>query len=346
MRGNRIKTERETGAGSSVYRKIKEWLYNLQVKLHQALTKNRKPRKNSSLRGKRRSDLIFFCVMLIFPVAQFCIMWIGVNINSILLSFKEYDLETGNYIWIGFQNFVQVIKDFGANRLVKYALKNSVIVYVVSNGATIPISLFFSFYIYKKYPGAGIFKVILFLPTIISGVVTSVTFTYLAERAYPELVEILFGKEVQGLLANKSTTFGALLFSNVFFGLGSQILLYSGAMGNVPDAVIEAAHLDGAGTLREFWHIILPYIFPTLSVFVTIGVAGILTADLALFTYFDVYADPNLYTFGYYMFRGIKTATIVEYPYYAAFGLVLTAVALPCTLIARKLLSKYGPSVD
>lgn len=345
MKNDRIKLEKEK-TGSSIYRKIKDRLYDVQVKIHDTMSKKKKTnRRGGGLHGKRRNDLIFFCVMLILPVTQFCLMWIGVNVNSILLSFKEYDLDTGTYIWVGFDKFINVFQSFSNNQLVKYSLKNSVIVYLVTNGATIPLSLFFSFYIYKKYPFAGLFKVLLFLPTIIAGVVTTVTFTYLVERAYPELVKILFGKEVQGLLANKSTTFGTLLFSAVFFGLGSQILLYSGAMGNVPDAVIEAAHLDGAGTLREFWYIILPYIFPTLSVFVTVGVAGILTADLSLFTYFDVYADPSLYTFGYYMFRGIKTATIVDYPYYAAFGLVLTAIALPATLIARKLLAKFGPSV-
>ena len=47
-------------------------------------------KKKRVLRGKDK-DLIFYTLMMLFPVAQFCVMYIGVNFNSILLAFKKID---------------------------------------------------------------------------------------------------------------------------------------------------------------------------------------------------------------------------------------------------------------
>ena len=75
-------------------------------------------------------------------------------------------------------------------------------------------------------------------------------------------------------------------------------------------------------------------------------VVGIFTNQMNLFTFFDEYADPSLYTFGYYLFRGVKLAEYKDYPYLSAMGLLLTAVAVPLTLFVRWALTKFGPSKD
>ena len=55
-------------------------------------------KKKRVLRGKDK-DLIFYTLMMIFPVVQFAVMYIGVNFNSILLAFKKIDTISGSYEW-------------------------------------------------------------------------------------------------------------------------------------------------------------------------------------------------------------------------------------------------------
>ena len=80
--------------------------------------------------GKRnRNRLIFYCAFLSLPVLQFCIFYIGVNFNSILLAFKSYEYETGAYQWVGFMNFKEVFRDFGSVLYLQASIRNSLMLY-------------------------------------------------------------------------------------------------------------------------------------------------------------------------------------------------------------------------
>ena len=57
-------------------------------------TANKSIKEKKPLIG-RQKDLIFYCLMMIWPVAQFCVFYIGVNFNSILLSFQDIDIVNG-----------------------------------------------------------------------------------------------------------------------------------------------------------------------------------------------------------------------------------------------------------
>ena len=69
-----------------------------------------KNKKESTLQSKKQKDLRFYCLMMAIPILQFCIMWIGVNFNSIILSLKEYDIHM-NITW-SINNFINVVNDF------------------------------------------------------------------------------------------------------------------------------------------------------------------------------------------------------------------------------------------
>ena len=98
--------------------------------------------------------------------------------------------------------------------------------------------------------------------------------------------------------------------------------------------------------MREFVSIVIPLVFPTLRTFLITGITAIFISDMGLFSFYGTGADPSLYTFGYYILRGARTATIAEYPYFATVGVVISLFAIPITLLIRKLLNKFGPSVE
>ena len=92
MRG-KIKTKFKDffSAVGSLGKKLKNSIYELKVKIHNVLHKKQKVRK---IGQRKRNDIIFYCLMLVLPVTQFCIFYIGVNFNSILMSFRAYDYAT------------------------------------------------------------------------------------------------------------------------------------------------------------------------------------------------------------------------------------------------------------
>lgn len=301
--------------------------------------------KKSSQKRKKRSDIIFFSCLVAFPIAQFCIFYLGVNLNSVLLTFKAYDRNSGSYYWTGFDNFKRIFNILSDETILSDALINSLIVYAAGLLVGVTLSLLFSFYIYKKMPGQRFFKIMLFLPSIIPSVVMVIMFKYFTERALPDFFNQMFHLNMGGLLSDH--TFGLLLFYNIWIGFGTGILMYTGAMGNISESIVESCRLEGCPLMHEFFFITLPLIWRTLSTFLIVGIAGLFTNQMNLFTFFGASAEARLWTIGYYLFKDLQGAmSIAEYPRLAAMGVLLTLISVPVTLIVRKLLEKFGPSTD
>lgn len=299
------------------------------------------------LRGKQK-DMIFYCLMLIIPIAQFCIFYIGVNINSILLAFKNVDLIEQTASWT-FGNFKSVWAELiGTTNMLDRA-KTSILSYGIILCVGTPLGLLFSYYIYRKLPLSGAFRVILFLPSIISAIVMVTMFRFFVERAIPAFVNKYFepNEPIAGLLANPDTRFATIMFYNIWIGFGTSVLMYANGMRNISPDVIESAHLDGATGFKEFWHICLPMIFPTISTFLITGLAGIFTNQLNLYSFYGNSAPGNVQTFGYYLYASTKNAVSVsDYSPLSALGIMMTIVVVPLTLGLRYVLEKFGPSED
>lgn len=298
---------------------------------------------------QRRNRKIFYWAILALPVLQFVIFYIGVNFNSILLSLQEIrvNVSGGGYIyeWVGLNNFKESLHALFNEYELTQSFKNSLIAYVFGFIFGTGASLFFSFYIYKKRLLSGTFKVILFLPQIISSVAMVIVFKYFVENAYPSIVNALFGVEVEGLLADQHTAFGTILFYSIWASFGGGILMYLGAMNTISDSVVEAAQIDGITPFKEFFFITLPLIYPTFVTLFVAGLTGIFTNQMNLYTFYADGASKSFYLYGYYLFVNTSLG-LQQYPRMASMGILFTFVVAPITFVARKLLTKFGPSVD
>lgn len=304
-----------------------------------------KTAKKHGFNRKKRKDLIFYCCLLFLPILQFCVFYIGVNANSLLLAFKDY--SDGPAKFVGFDNFERLFYDFKNLPMFEYALQNSFTAYFAGLIFGMSIGLIFSYYIYKKMWGASFFKVVLFAPSIISSMITVILYSYFVNEYIPVVVKDLFDEKIYGLLTNKDTRFATVLFFNIWMGFGGSILMYQGAMHNISESVIEAAQIDGVGPIGEFIRIVLPQIFSTVSVFLLTGLAGIFTNQMQLFAFFGANNEPRFYTIGYYLYYKVQTAmSYAEYPYLSALGLIITACTIPVVLFFRWLFNRIDPMND
>lgn len=281
-----------------------------------------------------------------FPLVQFLVFYIGVNFNSILMAFQRIDIQKDTVEWTvsNIQNAFQMMT--GSPELLS-VLSVSVISYVILTGIGIPLGLFFSYYIYKKLPLSGAFRVILFLPSIMSAIVMATIFQFFVERAIPTAMMQFFDVEMMGLMENPETRFACILFYNILMGFGANVLMYTNSMSGISQEVVEASQLDGASTLQEFLHVTLPMIYPTIAMFIFTGIAGIFTNQLNLFSFYGAAAPGGISTYGYYFYTKTQGAkSIAEYPLLSAMGLFMSAVAVPLTLLVKWLLEKFGPSED
>ena len=305
--------------------------------------------QKKGIQNKRKQDLIFYIIMLAYPVVQFAIFYVGVNVNSLLMAFQEYSQEANDFVFLKgaefFNNFKDVFTSLTTETVFQYAFKNAFISYFVALIFTTGFALVFSYYIFKKYPMHGTMKVVLFTPSVISGIVLVSIFIEFVEVVIPEIYFSLTGNEMLGLISNASTKFGTVLFYCVWMGFGGSILLYVGAMNNISESVIEACKLDGANTIQEVFYIVLPLIYPTFLTFIVCGVGGILTNQMGLYSFYGASATEDIQTFGYWLFRETKFATEYRYPFLATMGILMTAIVAPVTLFVKWGLEKIGPKV-
>ena len=294
----------------------------------------------------------FYIGFMAIPVLQFCIFYIGVNFNSLLLAFKtiKFDGATKQYYTaaFNFDNFINWFADSVNKKELTDALIVSLKTYVITLCVGVPLGLLFAYYIYKKLPGSMFFRFMLFLPSIIASIVLVTIYKYFTDNVVPEFLKI-FNITLGGkLLSNPDTVYGTVMFYNLFVGFGTTVLLYSNKMATISPEIIEAAELDGTNSVQEFFRIVLPQTFSTLSIFLVTGIAGIFINEINNFSFFNYKTNPETTTLGFLMYFRVQKAKNDEsqYPPLAALGIMMSVVAIPLTFAVRWLLNKVGPSED
>lgn len=292
--------------------------------------------------ARNKGDLLFYCLVLVIPLTQIAIFYFGVNFQSILMSFQTYSTNTDTFSWnpqINFQQFINEVKT--TNFWIM--MRDSLVVWLCTQLAGTVLALFFSYYIYKKRTLAKFFKFVLFLPSIIPALLLVFIFRFFMNSAIPAF-NIKDGILPPGLLTNSKTYFWIITAFTVWISFGAQVLVYSGAMDQIPNEILEAGKLDGTNSFTEFTRIVIPYIIPTVSTFVIVGVATIFTNQNNLYSFYGDNLIGTDKTIGYYLYYLVSSSGsgMSKYCYASFLGLVSTCVAVPLTFIVRRLLNKVG----
>lgn len=338
------KTDKEWTWFDKVKRCAGDVVYSLQVKVFELTGQNRKKRKARTAH-KRLKEGVFVHLMLLFPILQFCVFYIGVNINSIIMAFQKYDVSEQEYVFAGWTNFRMIYANFLSSSLFAICLKNSLLSFLWVQLLS-PLVLFFTFFIYKKFIGYRFFKIVLFLPTIISTLIMVTVYKFFCNVGIPWLWEQLFNIKIGGLLSAPNTRYAAVMFYYMWLSFGTLMLMYLGCMNGISESIVESAKLEGATGLQEFFYITFPMIYPTFATLFYTSIAGIFTNQINLYSIWGTDADSSLWTFGYYMYREVSIATESGYPYLATLGLAMTVIVAPLTFFFKWALDKIGPSTE
>lgn len=308
------------------------------------------------LKDKTRAKIdesIFLIAILAIPLIQVIIFYIGVNFNSILLSIQEMDPQTGEFHFLSigniFGNYGEAVKDlFDTNSNVGWILRNAVVNSAIQFAFSIlslVISIIASYFIWKKVPMYGFFQVIVFLPSIISNIVFVLMARYFLENAMPQL----FGIDFNFFAADKQ--FYTILFFGVWLGFATGMVVFLGAMSGIDDELIEYGQLEGLTAFKEFFWVVIPGIFPTITTYIIATLAGYFTNKGHFYSFFGsdttgLFAESN-YTLGYFFFHKVVGQDSSSFfPYASAYGIMFTLILVPLTLFTKRMLEKYGPSAE
>ncbi len=298
-------------------------------------------------KSMQKNKYLFVGSMVFLAVVNFVIFYCAVNVNSIMLAFKEFIgySETGKelyrFSWHNFEILFKQLRDPASDILP--ALKNTIIFFVSNTLVMLPLCYFVSYFLYKKIFGFRVFRVVFFIPSILSAVVLVTVFKEMIKTDGPlSKMLLIFGYKMPSLLTSPLTAKWVIVAYTMWTGFGVNVILYQGAMSRIPDSIIEAGELDGVTSFGELFRIITPMMWPTLSTTIILSLTGIFTASGPILLFTEGKYDT--FTISYWIYSQVTFSKSYEYP--SATGLFFTAIGLPIVLTVRYFINKVYDDVE
>lgn len=284
----------------------------------------------------RNTKKYIFCLIALTPALfNFLFFWCQINISSVSMAFKD---RTG----FGFGNFIRLFDEFqNPYSLISESLKNTMIFFFFGLLVSNPMVFMFAYFLYKKIRGFEYYRFVFYLPCIISSVVMTALVKFMAGPNGPisAVWEFVSGADSPIFFADSDYALGSILIYSLWSGFGSGLIFQTVAMKRIPEGVTEYNRIEGVGMITEITKIIIPLIWPTLSVFLLMSFVGIFNASgpILLFTN----GEYKTYTLAFWIYR--QTVDGVNYEYVSAVGLFFTMIGLPITLIVKFLADRVEP---
>jgi multiple sugar transport system permease protein len=225
-------------------------------------------------RAKRRRTVFFFMA----PALVGFLVFFGYPlIATVYYSFTKYDLINPPQ-FIGFDNYVRM---FTSEPLVGVAAYNTLWLVVILTTCRVLFSLGIASVISRLKSGVGLVRTLCYLPTLAPPAAATLAFVFVFN---PE-----FGPVNRFLWFNSPAMSKPALTLLALWGSGELMIIILAALLDVPTEQYEAAELDGAGSVRKFWHVTLPSISPVLL----FGVVNSIIYALQFFTQAIVAASAS-----------------------------------------------------
>jgi ABC-type sugar transport system permease subunit len=288
----------------------------------------------------QKRKYLFIFLMALPALAGFAVWYVLVNTNAIIMAFR--DQATGAYSLVNFRRLFEDVTS--GMSVILPALKNTIYFFLLYTVVMPIIVYFIAYFFYKKLTGGKIFRIILFVPTIVSGIVISTLFKNLVSPAGPlsYLLWKLNGNLLPDYLHREGSAVMVILLYCFWFGFTGNLLLFMGTMNRLPESVIESAKLDGANSMQELFYVITPMVWSTLSTIIILSLTGIFTASGPILLFTNGAYDT--FTLSFWIFLQTKDGSLYNYP--AAVGLTFTLLGLPIVFFVWWLLNKVQAAVE
>lgn len=310
--------------------------------------------------GKRyskfqRMSFPFIYLMILLPVVQFAIFWVGVNASSIKLAFQD---GFGEFTFNNFDRVFQAFSGKSSDYDLGASLGRSFTIWVISTFVCFPIGLVTTYILYRKIFGHYVFRVCYIIPSLMGAIMWVSLMQYMmqydgfvVETLVKWGVDIPENARRNGLLGAEETAFPSLLIIHLLMGMAGNNAVLTGAFSRIPEELYESAELDGAGFWTVCFQIAIPCIWSTITTLLVFGLCGIFTGDINVFLYSNGTGEPGMSTIGFVLYKmtydiSLAGGSTVDYGYPAAVGVVLTLVTLPIVLVGRWGLEKIQDAVE
>ena len=264
--------------------------------------------------SKNRSRFLVLCVAP--AVLLYLIFMILPTLNVFRMSLFERGAYSPKETFVGLANFQALMKDAKCIT----SMQNTILLNVTVTIITFFFAIVFAAILTReKIRGQNFFRIIFYIPNILSVVVIAGIFSaiYKPENGMlNSILSLLSGQTVMVLWKDQPMVIVSIIIAMVWQAIGYYMVMYMASMAAVPVTLYESAGLDGAGRLTQFFQLTLPLIWTnirtTLTFFIisTINMAFLFVKAMVAKGMADVglsfmYAQKDAGLYGYSMAAGV-----------------------------------------
>lgn len=206
--------------------------------------------------------LALFSVFIVYPI-----------VYNFIISFHEWSGVGADKVFVGFQNYKTI---FGGTVIYKI-LRNFIVFAIVTLCIQAALGMTFASFFINRLKGSNIYRILFYLPVVITSTIVGEVFSdfFEANRGYLNtLIRSLGIKCRLTWLADPKLALGCLCFVNIWQWTGYNMLLYYAGMLNISTEIYEAADIDGANKVHQFFRITLPLLRGTHFTVFILGMLG------------------------------------------------------------------------
>lgn len=209
---------------------------------------------------KNQKKFIFFSILPAFVL--FFIFMILPTINVFWMSLFKMGGISNEKTFVGFSNFIKLFEDLNFYR----SFQNTLFLIVVVSIVTVVLSLLFASILTREnIKGKDLFRVIFYIPNVLSVVVISAIFGAIydpTQGLLNSMLGLLSLETWQQLwLGEPKIIMYSLAGAMIWQAIGYYMVMYMASMTSIPENLYEAASLEGAGKLKQFTMVTLPLVW-------------------------------------------------------------------------------------
>lgn len=238
------------------------------------------------MKNSKRKSLFIFCCVAPATILLFIFMILP-TFNVFKMSLYKWGGFSDEKTFVGLENFKKLFVDMKFIR----SMQNSILIIVVVTIVTMALAILFAAILTRQNPkGCGIFRIIFYIPNILSVVVISAIFSAVYDQRDGLLNTIIYifrpvGENGEGLIAwlgNQKLVIWAIIIAMIWQAIGYYMVMYMASMASVPDSIYESASIEGAGGVTQFFTMTLPLIWTNIRTTLTFFIISTINLSFML----------------------------------------------------------------
>lgn len=248
--------------------------------------------------------------------------------QTIGLSFLDYSNNIYHASFAGLQNYVAILH----NPVFYKVMLNTIIYLVVAVPVLAIIPLFLAILINQKIKGITLYKILIYLPVIVSIVVAAIAFKWLyAEQGILNYLLNVFHIHSIGWLTDPKYAIYSVIIVTIWKGIGYYMMIYLAALMSVPKELYEACDIDGAGFFTKHFTVTIPHIMPTIALVTTISSISAMKIFAEIYVMTKGGPLNSTKTIVYYIYE--KAFENLDLGYASAMAVILLVIVMAFSLV-------------